>query len=136
VFRAWPRILNSELVLDLDAVLTEMILDNGNSDIVRVVPADTGCSSICIIPRKLLARVGLFDETFEGWGLEDGEYAHRIQRLGVTRVMTFTAAVRRSASMTLTEMSGYGPAKVGVPLIRPVDESMVRPGGRLVADHT
>ena len=46
--------------------------------------------------------------------------------------MLFDADVVRSVIVTFGE---YGPNAVGVPAIRPVVASMLRPGGRLVADQ-
>jgi hypothetical protein len=35
-----------------------------------------------LVPKVALPYIGYFDERFRGWGLEDGEYAARIMKLG------------------------------------------------------
>jgi GT2 family glycosyltransferase len=44
------------------------------------------------VPREAVAKVGGFDETFTGWGLEDTDLSYRLARLGV-RFSVSTAAV-------------------------------------------
>jgi SAM-dependent methyltransferase len=65
-----------------------------NKSTLRIHKTDAGCTALtCVIPRRLVPYIGLFDETFEGWGLEDGEYAARIFRLTVPHVLVSAVAV-------------------------------------------
>lgn len=71
------------------------LLQRGRPGAPRLIVSQERLAFVCVyLKREVIDQVGLLDERFDGYGGDDDDYSHRVQRAGFTLSVTSAALVR------------------------------------------